>query len=252
MHELSFISGGTKLRGTFFDAKPDDWAAPLVIILTGDGSKGSKSDTWGPVTRTLNEAGISAFIFDFHGLGLSEGSKSELSLTRGITNFLDALKCLRDNVDLSRRKIGALGSSFGGAVVLSSLQDIPPFDAIVLKSPASFLPEAYENEHGSFEEMSKWRQSKISARSGLNYEAYLDAINHNIYRNVHLAQCPVLIIHGDVDSTVPIRQSKRLAFLIGSNATLVEVKGGDHDYKQPGAMETLLQETKSFFERTLR
>lgn len=250
--ELSFLSGGVVLRGTLSDANPNNQSTPLVVILTGDGPKGSKSDTWEPLIKTLIEAGISIFIFDFHSQGLSEGARSDLSLSRGRMNFLDALSCLRSNFDLKFRRIGVLGSSFGGAVLLSSLEHISSFDAIAFKSPASFLAEAYENEHGSFEEMNRWRQSKVSRITGLDYMAYIDAINHNLYHNLHLVKCPVLIVHGNKDSNVPIRQSRRLTHIIGSNAKLIEIDGGDHDYKQPGAMATLLRETKNFFEQTLK
>lgn len=249
--ELSFLSEGVTIRGTFYNATPENEVAPIVIVLTGDSPKGTKSDTWNPTIKTLMDIGTSVFIFDFHSQGLSEGKRSELTLTKASINFCDALSFLGNYVSLDSRNIGVLGSSFGGSVVLNSLSHIPNCKAIGLKSPASFLAEAYETEHRPFEEMDKWREAKISRITGLNYTAYIDAINHNLYSKVSDIKCPVLIVHGDSDTIVPIEQSRRLAHLIGSNTNLVEIKGGDHNYKKEGAMEILLKEIKLFFKANL-
>ena len=252
INEISFLSEGVPLKGTFYDVNSKIEETPLVVVLTGDSPKGTKTDTWIPVIKTLTDSEISVFIFDFHSQGLSEGERSELTLSKASINFRDALSVLIKNYNLDSRNIGVFGSSFGGSVVLNSIDYISNFKAIGLKSPASFLAEAYEAEHRPFEEMDKWRKSKISHITGLNYMAYIDAINHNLYRNLSLIKCPVLIVHGDSDSIVPIEQSRRLAHLIGSHANLVEIKGADHNYKQEGAMEILLEKIIFFFNTNLK
>lgn len=252
INEISFLSEGVSLKGTFYDVNPNIEDTPLVIVLTGDSPKGTKTDTWNPVIKTLTDSDISVFIFDFHSQGLSEGDRSELTLSKASINFRDALTFLRKNYNLDSRNIGVLGSSFGGSVVLNSIEYIANFKAVGLKSPASFLAEAYEAENRPFEEMEEWKKSKISHISGLNYMAYIDAINHNLYRNLSLIKCPVLIVHGNSDNIVPIEQSRRLAHLISPYAQLVEINGADHNYKQKGAMEILLRNIKKFFITNLK
>jgi len=87
------------------------------------------------------------------------------------------LSFLRKNYKRNSRNIGVFGSSFGGSVVLNSIEYIANFKAIGLKSPASFLAEAYEAEHRPFEEMNKLRKSKISHITGLR--GCLTIQNHN-------------------------------------------------------------------------
>lgn len=250
IREVSFLSENVSLKGTFYE--PLIEKSPIVLVLTGDSPKGSKSDTWSSVIKILNDNQISVFIFDFHSQGLSQGNRSELTLSKASINFRDALIFLRNNYDLESRNIGVLGSSFGGSVVLNSTQYIADCKAIALKSPASFLAEAYETEHRSFTEMEMWRRLQISHITGLNYMAYIDAINHNLYRNLSNIKCPVLVIHGDSDDIVPIEQSRRLTHLLTPYARLVEIQGGDHNYRRMGATEVLLKEIKFFFNKYLK
>jgi hypothetical protein len=68
---------------------------PLVIMLTGDGPKGTKSLSWANLPPRLASRGIASFLFDFEGLGISDGVRARLTLTKGIQNFLAAFTLLR-------------------------------------------------------------------------------------------------------------------------------------------------------------
>jgi len=241
--EFTFRSSGARLAGKFIPGDPSlNWT---IVFLTGDSKKGTFSDTWTSAINALHEHGFGLFLFDFHSQGGSEGKRYELTLSRGMQNLEDALPLARElTPDAS---VGYFASSFGAAVLIAAVDEIPAPDAIVFKSPAAVLAEAYEREHGSGEAMERWRQAGISETNGLSYSAYLDAQSYDLYERAQSITCPTLIVHGTADEIVPIVQSRRLTHAIGPNARLVEIPNGDHNYRAPGAMKTLLAETVAFF-----
>jgi pimeloyl-ACP methyl ester carboxylesterase len=241
--DFTFRSAGTQLAGKFIAGDPAvNWT---IVFLTGDSNKGTLSDTWTGAVSALREDGLGLFLFDFHSQGRSEGDRRELTLSRGVQNLEDALAVARE---LSpEASVGYFASSFGAAVLLAAMHAIPAPHAITFKSPAVVLAEAYEREHGSLEAMERWRSAGVSDVNGLSYAAYADARANELYEQASSITCPTLIVHGTADEIVPIAQSRRLAHVIGCNARLVEIPHGDHNYKAPGAMNTLLNETVRFF-----
>lgn len=248
INEITISSDGIKLIGHHHRSnKAVDLSNPLIMILTGDSPKGIKSKTWAPLIEALLEAGFDVLSFDFHSQGYSEGSREELDLKRGCKNFIDTYATVFKKLEFESRKIGLIGSSFGACVFLNSPEINTKFDAIFLKSPASFLAESYETEHGFPDGMEKWKNDKISTITGINYEAYIDSFKYSSYLNCGNIKSPVLILHGDADDIVPIIQSRRLNHLLGNNSKLVELPGVKHNYKQEGASERLNQEAVDFF-----
>lgn len=241
--EFTFRSCGVRLGGRFIPGDPAiNWT---IVFVTGDSKKGTFSDTWTAAITALHEHGFGLFLFDFHSQGGSEGNRTDLTLSRGMQNLQDALPVARELAQDA--SIGYFASSFGAAVLIAAIDQIPTPDAIAFKSPAAVLAEAYEREHGSAAAMERWRQAGVSTMNGLSYEAYLDARSYDLYDRARSITSPTLIVHGTADEVVPIVQSRRLAQVIGQNARLVEIPNGDHNYKSPGAMQALLAETVAFF-----
>jgi pimeloyl-ACP methyl ester carboxylesterase len=249
---IPFKSRRVQLEGRLFiNQEQSKVGLGVVIILTGDGPNGTKSKTWPPMIEALLRKHLSVFIFDFQGQGNSAGDRSCLCLTVGCENFLDAYWALNKRLKLSKCAIGLLGSSFGGAVLLAASSQLPCYDAMALKSPASFLAESYETEHGFPDGMDAWRRNGISSITGLSYEAYVDALSRNLYVDALAINKPVLVVHGTADTIVPISQSRRLCHLLGAKAVLRELPEVGHDYKQQGAQEALQEAVCSFFASAL-
>src|SRR6185312_7025188 len=70
---------------------------PLVLLATGDGRNGSKSQTWQNLVPMLVERGIATFLFDFTGLGYSPGKYESLTLSRGCQNFRGVMEYISKN-----------------------------------------------------------------------------------------------------------------------------------------------------------
>ena len=136
--EFKSIKTGTLIRGRFIKPDSQDKLSPIIIMLTGDGKKGSKSLSWVNMPPMLLKAGISSFIFDFEGLGYSEGERRNLSLSVGIDNFRSAYEIVKQQDWIDKGRIGAFASSFGATVLLLIPEIANELKVLGLKSPAAF------------------------------------------------------------------------------------------------------------------
>ena len=225
---------------------------PIVVILTGDGKKGSKSDTWKPVIKGFLDVGFQVFIFDFHSQGNSAGSRTGLNLNIATQNYKDALNYLESEFELTNRAVALFGSSFGASVVLN-LESYPSYvKGIIFKSPAANLAEAYVSEHETQEKFNLWKQSGISEVNGLSFEAFETASTANLFEKAKNIYIPTLIVHGDMDEIIPLDDSFRLKENIKGSAHVEVVEGCKHNYKQPGAYEALIESSVKFLQDLFR
>ena len=163
---------GNDLHGVWSPPNPNTQNYPLVILATGDGPNGSKGQTWQQLVPILNEVGIGTFLFDFAGLGYSPGDYASLTLSRGCRDFRAAVNYAQSHGSHDRSRLGAIGSSFGGNVILLEAAKFPEIKAIGLKSASTFLAEGYEFELGH-DKMNQWGAGRVSFRgwTHLRYRA---------------------------------------------------------------------------------
>ncbi|AUW45880.1 alpha/beta fold hydrolase (plasmid) [Rhizobium ruizarguesonis] len=244
---LEFSDGTNKLYGRYhYPNSVRD--CPLVVLLTGDGPNGSKSSTWPNLTKKLNDRGLATFLFDFSGLGNSPGVYRELTLSTGCLNFRGVMEFLKAG-DHDHNRVGAIGSSYGGNVILLEGADYPAVKAIGLKSASAFLPEGYVAQYGAAE-VDKWAREGFSEEIGLNYSAVLDSLMHNTFERASKIQAPVRFVHGTADSAVPIRHARDLVKLM-PNATIHEIDGADHWYAEGDEWEQMADNLADFMKEKL-
>lgn len=223
---------------------------PLVIMLTGDGPKGTKSLSWTNLPPRLAERGIATFLFDFEGLGFSDGERAKLTLTKGIQNFRSAFALASGQSWADVSRLALLGSSFGAAVALLTPDITNCVKLLGLKSPAPFLAEAYINECATGG-VDKWIRDGFSQEIGYDLEVLKNALTYNVFNSAMQIRTPALITHGDKDSIVPIYQS-HLLYSCLSGAKQIEVfPGVGHSYSEPGAWEQMASAFIEWFSKEL-
>lgn len=250
--DFEIQSNNVTIRGTIYFSESFDRSQknPLVVLLTGDGSFGRKGNSWLPLVNTMREIGYSACIFDFHGLGTSDGGMQDLTFSKAVQNLKDVLSHIKGMNFFDMKRIGVLGSSFGGGIALIVQSQTNQFARVALRSPVSFPVEAYETEH-TLEEMQIWKKDKISPVLGWHWNSYLDALQYNIYDMIKSIKNSVFIVHGNKDTIVPLAQSVRLTYVLGNQSILEILEGVEHNYKQEGAFEKLFQLMKNYFSGNL-
>lgn len=244
---VSFSDGTHELKGSWHFPEEDN--PPLVILATGDGPNGSEGLTWKNITPMLTGAGMAVFLFDFTGLGHSEGQRQELTLSLGIKNFSGVMSYVRRSDGFDRSRVGVLGASYGANIALLEAWKYPEIVAIGLKSPCCILAEAYQSEYGA-EVVRAWGEAGYLEETQMNYQALLDSLMHNTYVEAAKSNAATRIVHGTADSAVPIRQSRDLQRVM-KDATLLEIEGADHWYAEDDQWERMAEDLRRFMSSQL-
>lgn len=222
---VRFQSGdGTKLSGWFVPARgrseagPRDAAsgsaAPSILHVHGNAGN-VLSHFW--FTEYLPDAGFNVFIFDYRGYGESEGS----ARTRGplIADTHAALDAILARADVDRNRIGMYGQSLGGSIGLNVMAERKEIRAAVIESA-----------------FTSWRDMAACAVGGdepnfacQSLAGLLIPDSHRADEAIAKIDRPILLLHGDADSIIPVNHSRKLAKAGGANVRLAEMPGGDHN-----------------------
>jgi uncharacterized protein len=240
VNNVEFTSGESTLilRGRFIRPASIKGKMPLVIMLTGDGPKGTKSLSWTNLPPRLSACGIASFLFDFAGLGYSDGDRSHLTVSLGIENFQEAFSLAISQEWVDTTRIALFAASFGATVVLTQPEIANQTKMIGFKSPASFLADAYINEVGPAA-LDDWIRESFSTALGYDIEVLQDSLRHNVYDTAAQIKTRILITHGDSDEIVPIRQSKFLMSVLQCEKHLEVFPSVGHNYSEEGAWERM-------------
>jgi len=116
---VSFKSAGLRLHGVI--GVPDDLQASerraAFLVLHGFGANSESSNVLAP-TRVLNQFGYVTLRFDMRGCGNSEGEFGRVICLEQVEDLGNALNFLATHSAVDPDRIGAIGSSFGGAVAV--------------------------------------------------------------------------------------------------------------------------------------
>ncbi|MDD5489470.1 MAG: alpha/beta fold hydrolase [Candidatus Moranbacteria bacterium] len=226
-------SNGLKLCGILSNPT-DDVAKPIMILCHGF-TTGKHSTTYVKLEELLNAKGIATFRFDFFGHGESEGKFEDITISEAADDILRAIEYLEG---LGYSKMGLFGSSFGGAASIIAASKTKDLSLLVLKSPVADYMER-EMGKGNKKELGEWKEKGFKDyfdskgnKYKLNYTFFEDFAKNDGYEAAKKIIIPVLIVHGDADTSVPIEQSKKLRKTL-ANAKLEIIKGANHHYSDP-------------------
>jgi pimeloyl-ACP methyl ester carboxylesterase len=184
--------------------------------------------------------GFTVLLPDARAHGVSGGTLATYGLLErnDIHQWLDFLEA-QDHP----RCIFALGESMGAAQLLQSLDTHPHVCAIVAESPfATFREIAYDRMGQPFR-LGPWvgrtflRPLVEVAFLRARWKYHLNMQEISPQDSAAATTIPVLLIHGEIDSNIPVRHSQRI-HARAPNTDLWEVPNADHC----GALSTAPQE----------
>ncbi len=239
-------SEGIKLCG-ILSGPTDDKENPIIIMCHGF-STSKDGRTYVRLEEILNRKGISTFRFDLFGHGESGGKFEEITTAEAIDDVLNAIQFVKES---GFKKIGLMGSSFGGMASIIATSRSNNLYVLALKSPLSDY-RSMAHARRSEQELKDWKEkgfieldSMDEDKRRLNYSFYEYAENVKAYEAARKIRIPSLIVHGDEDETVPLSQSQKTARLI-ENCRLEIIQGCDHVYSDPEHFERLLDLISEF------
>jgi pimeloyl-ACP methyl ester carboxylesterase len=238
-------SKGQRLVGDLF--LPEKKILSIAIFVHGYTSdrKNSKAKR---LSELLPDCGVGLFSIDLSGRGDSDGKFEDTTLTQ----YIDDVRCSINKISEYTDNIALIGSSLGGIVSLQVASRDKRIKSLVLLSPVPIFPHKSSRPEFQPEGLKKWKERGYtltdSGRFGklkINYTYFEDSLkygNYSVYKKINI---PSIIIHGDLDESVPIEESKELIKHL-KKSKLSIIKGADHRYSNPANFEEMINETVNF------
>ena len=234
MEEVTFTdSNGNNFVGTLSIPKQ----AESITIISHGFTSSKKSKLYVELQDKLNKANIGTLRFDFYGHGKLYCKNSKYKVTKD-TTLSKAVESLKAAVKFARSQgdynICLIGSSFGGLISLIVASQDSNINALALKSPVT-EPISFWKRRVEEGGLAKWKKEGIlhynehGEEFELDYAFWEDLNEYDTFKMAENISCPVLLVHGDSDTVVPIAQSKELAKIIGIKIKII--KGANHGYK---------------------
>lgn len=202
---------------------------PLVILSHG---LGATHTMMVPYAQDLAENGYAAYVFDFRG-GATSGSQSDgdttnMSVMTEASDLEAVIAAAQgwDFVDTS--KIVLAGGSQGGmvsAVVAARNPDVAR--ALILFYPALSIVDDVHEAFASEDDIPETYSLFGWMTVGRNYAT--DVWDYDVYGEIGKYTGPVLIVHGDADSIVPVSYSQRAAEVY-QDCELEVIPGAGHGF----------------------
>jgi alpha/beta superfamily hydrolase len=247
----------TKLYGEIY--APDNTQSPALLICHGLNANGfHQLKIYAQLARTACENGLVALVFDFQGVGESEG-KFDYGIEEQ-QNVKCALNHLASRRDVIKDRIYVVGHSLGGAVSLYALQNEKRVRGLVLWS----VPKNHDYNVKKFVKNTRGRLglyaflilSRIDKLLPVSKLFKLQVYGINLRpryvreKLMKLNECeaasnmkgiPLLVINGEDDEIVGVDEAQEVYNSANPPKSLMIIKSTDHIFRKKE--DELLQET---------
>jgi uncharacterized protein len=173
-----------------------------AALLYCHGNAGNISHRLAKLEALHNRLGLSILIFDYRGYGRSEGTPSEAG------TYADARAMNAWLRDRDAGPVVYLGASLGAAVATQLATEDPPA-ALVLEAPFASVP--------------------AMASATVPGAGWLFRTRYDTLGSVGRAGAPILVLHGDADEVVPLRQGRAVFDAALEPKVFVPIPGAHHN-----------------------
>jgi pimeloyl-ACP methyl ester carboxylesterase len=229
---------GLTLRGWYL---PTVNRRQLLVLVHGMWSSWLEMAGLG---RDLHERGFDVLLFDLRGHG--ESDPSRLYLGRRERTDIRAVMEWAKSAGFSQDRIGWLGYSMGGSTVLMEAARNPGIQVAVVDSPYGDLPSLLENQLGKHSGLPRWFNPGILLAARWIFGVRTDDLIP-IRSARSWGERPVLLIHGESDTIVPLGQARELARTLGASCLMLTLPGVEHVQAYTSDREGYIRTVSSFF-----
>ncbi|MGH7854961.1 MAG: alpha/beta hydrolase [Candidatus Binatia bacterium] len=190
--------------------------------------------------RKLAEANVLALRFDFAYVGESSGKFEDITYSGEVEDLRTAFEVMQDR---RAGKTAILGSSMGGTVGLLFAAMEPGVAALVTVA-APVHPAKFPRRILSGAQLQDWRDRGFIFYNGrrLNVTLLEDLERLDVPQSARNVKCPVLILHGDADEVVPVKEAYELHEALSGTKRLSILPGADHRLSDPVLMQRAVGE----------
>ena len=242
---VTFKSDGLTLSGVLSipDGAPKGRKLAAFMVLHGFGSNKTSDNVKVPC-KILNDWGYATLGFDMRGCGESEGMRANLICMEQVADTCSAVTFLQSRPEIDGKRIGVLGSSFGGAVAVYSAGVDERIGACVSSGGWGNGEIKFRGQHPTPEAWAKFtamlkagKEHRAKTGKALMVDRYdivpiPPNLRHNLAEKSHhqftaetaqsmfdftadnvvgkIAPRPLLLLHSSVDTVTPTEQSVRM------------------------------------------
>jgi pimeloyl-ACP methyl ester carboxylesterase len=210
---------GLTLRGWYH---PTAERRHLVVLVHGLWESWHKMAGLG---RDLHRRGYDVLLFDLRGHGQSDPSR--MFMGRRERGDLRAVLAWATRQGFSPDRIGWVGQSLGGSTLLMEAAQNPNIRVAVVDSPFGDLPALLDEQLSKHSHLPRWFNPGILTAARLAFGVRTDDLVP-IRAARSWGRRPLLLIHGESDTTVPLRQAYQIARAAGPSCEAVWLPGVEH------------------------
>jgi len=232
-------SKGQRLAGKLWT--PKKYKHTLVFVNSFGGTKEewiSPPPSWPDVLARL---GYRVFTFDFRGRGESDGNYLETTLQTNVDDLMSAIEYLKSKVTL-------IGGSFGGTTSISVAAKDKRVECLVtMAAPHSF----WAVQRLFFDDKKKIATGKKQWEK-FSYAFLKSYTKDKMLRQASKVKVPWLIVHGNKDDTVPVKQARDFYGEARCIKELQIIKDAGHNFNTDEADEILFLLLRGWLEKYLK
>lgn len=233
-------ANGKQLFGWFI---PTARRAPALVVMHG---WGGNAEMMLPLAAPLHAAGYALLLVDARCHGRSDGD-SFASLPRFAEDIEAALRWLAAQAEVDRRALGVIGHSVGAAAALLAASRQASIGAVVslaaFAHPAAMMRRWLVARHIPYWPLGAYILAYVQRIIGYRFDDIAPC------KTIGGVRCPVLIVHGQADTTVPVSEAEQIfAGRAGDDVELLLIPGSHDDYEDLGKQ---LATVCIFLDRTL-
>jgi dipeptidyl aminopeptidase/acylaminoacyl peptidase len=229
---------GVTLRGWYLPTGP---RRHLLVLVHGMWSSWLEMAGLG---RDLHERGFGVLLFDLRGHG--ESDPSRLYLGRRERSDIRAVVAWAKGQGFTYDRIGWLGYSMGASTLLMEAARNPEIQVAVVDSPYGDLPQLLESQLGKHSGLPRWFNPGILLAARWVFGVRTDDLIPIRFAR-SWGERPLLLIHGESDTIVPVDQARQLARTLGASCLMVTLPGVEHVQAYQSDRERYIRTVSSFF-----
>ncbi len=210
---------GLTLRGWYC---PTRERRRLIVLVHG---MGGSRDEMASLGQDIHRRGYDVLVFDLRGHGLSDSSR--LFMGRRERGDIRAVLDWALLHGYSPDRIGWLGYSMGASTLLMEAAGNGKIQVAVLDSPFGNLPELLNRQLTAHSHLPRWFNPGILLAARLAFGVRTDDLIP-LRSALEWGSRPLLLIHGEADSIVPVQQARQIARAVGPTCQAVTLPGVEH------------------------
>ncbi len=203
----------------------------ITILIHGYADDKTENGRFAPLSKEIHKKGTAVMAFDFSGCG--ESGDDTITIAKEVEDLNSAMTFAKA---LGYKEYILHGHSLGGLIALKAYN--PRVKTIILTASVTNKSEQDWKDRLSKEELqelktkgffTKIRSKQLRTKMLVDKEFAKERNNINQKQVLAKIKCPVLLIHGDKDTRIPIKDSKNAVKLLPKGSKLVILKGAGHD-----------------------